>query len=82
MAGFTGGDRVDSDQWEPGQIVLESDLLSPILYVVAFITLFLLLPFMNIVGLVAGKTSFIHFDFFLNRLLMASEAGQLVMSPF
>jgi hypothetical protein len=73
---------VDSDQWEPGQIVLESDLLSPILYVVAFITLFPQLPFMNIVGLVAGKTGFLHFDFFLNRLLMAIEACQLVMSPF
>jgi hypothetical protein len=62
--------------------MLEPHLLSPVLYVVALITLFSLLTFMSIVGFVAGETGFLHFDFFLHRLRMASEAGQLVMRPF
>jgi len=62
--------------------VLEPDLLSPILYVVAFVTFFILLAFMNIVGFVTGKTGFIHFDFFLHWLRMTSKAYQLVMGPF
>jgi hypothetical protein len=62
--------------------MLEPDLLSPVLYVVAFVALFSLLTFMNIIGFVAGKTGFLHFYFFLNRLRMASEAFQLVMCSF
>jgi len=82
VAGFTGGNGVDSDQRETSQVVLEADPLSPILYVVAFVALFPLLAFMNIIRFVAGKTGFLHFDFFLHRLRMTSEAYHLVVRSF
>ena len=73
---------MDSDQWEPRQVVLEANLLSPILHVVTFVALLPLLAFMNIVRFVAGETGFLQFDFFFHRLRVASEACQFVMRPF
>ena len=62
--------------------MFEPNLLSPILHVVAFVTFFPLLPLVDVIGFVAGETGFLHFDFFLHRLRMASETCQLVMRSF
>ena len=56
MTTFTGGHCMQTDQWETGQVVLESYINAPAALVVAVVTIFPLLTAMSIIQLVAAVT--------------------------
>jgi hypothetical protein len=81
MTFFTGGKGVLSYEREGCDVVVKKHLFGPALLVMAFFTLFLLLPLMDIVLFVAVKTEAARFLFF-HRGRMALIALHLCVLVF
>ena len=56
VTGLAGGDVVHSDQWKPGQIVIEKDLVVPSRCIVTTCAILSLLAFVDIIGPMAIDT--------------------------
>lgn len=46
---FAGGNRVQSDEWKPAQVMIKLDIVSPGNFVMTSVATLILLPFVNIV---------------------------------
>lgn len=75
---FAGGDRMQANQREARQVVIETHFLAPAILIVAVLALLALLAAMSIIVFVAAVA--IHRQLFLVRVaLVATAAGGLLM---